>query len=381
VRILILMSDTGGGHRSAAEAIADALTRLNGDSVRVSITDFLTLSGFPLALSRSLYARVIHHPRLWRRIFRLADRPLLPWLEAGPAGRLLLRGIERAVGASAPDVAVSVHPLATSALTRALARLGRSVPTVVIVTDMVCVHTAWAAPQAAASAVATPAAGARLRSLGVPAERISVVGLPVAYRFGQAQPDKSILRQSLGIEPNARTILLVGGGEGAGGMEQQVDALDQGQLGVQMVVVAGRNARLEQQLRRRDWGAPVKVLGFVRNMPELMHTADLLVTKAGPGTISEALVRGLPLIITSALPGQEEGNVGYVVDGGAGIETKTTGDLVQAVRRLTGPEGAADLAKMSACASRLARPQAAADCARLILRAGDGGGTGTFAAP
>ncbi len=153
----------------------------------------------------------------------------------------------------------------------------------------------------------------------------------------------------------------------AGGMADQVAAIARRQLPVQLLVVAGRNAALQRQLSRRDWGLPVHVLGFVRNMPELMHAADLLVTKAGPGTISEALICGLPMVITSALPGQEEGNVSYVVEGGAGVEATTPEVLASALARFSAAEGEATLAAMSAAATRLAKPQAADDIARLIL--------------
>jgi 1,2-diacylglycerol 3-beta-galactosyltransferase len=98
------------------------------------------------------------------------------------------------------------------------------------------------------------------------------------------------------------------------------------------------------------------------------------VTKAGPGTISEALVCGLPMVITSALPGQEEGNVGYVTDRGAGLLAMTSKDLAQIVKRLSGEGGTAELLALAAAASRLAKPNAASDIARLILATANRGG-------
>ncbi len=367
MRVLILMSDTGGGHRSAAQAIAQALHHQAGDAVQVSITDFLALSRFPLNRSATGYSVVIHYPRLWRVLFRVADRPLLPRLISGPPGSLVRRGIKRAVLSTNPDVVVSVHPLATVSVSDTLRRLGRPLPFVVVVTDMVSMHVAWAAPQATACVVATPEARRRLVGYGVPEEGISVLGLPVEPRFADEQRSKTALRQQLGLDTGRFTALLVGGGEGAGGMADQVAAIARRQLPVQLLVVAGRNAALQRQLSRRDWGLPVHVFGFVRNMPELMHAADLLVTKAGPGTISEALICGLPMVITSALPGQEEGNVSYVVEGGAGVEATTPEVLASALARFSAAEGEATLAAMSAAATRLAKPQAADDIARLIL--------------
>ena len=147
---------------------------------------------------------------------------------------------------------------------------------------------------------------------------------------------------------------------------------------MQLAVVAGRNERLQERLRSRDWGLTMHSYGFVHNIPDLMRAADLLVTKAGPGTISEALVCGLPMVITSALLGQEEGNVGYVVDHGAGLLATTSTDLAQIVKRLSGESGAGELSALAQAATRLAKPDAAGDIARLILamanRGGEGGG-------
>jgi 1,2-diacylglycerol 3-beta-galactosyltransferase len=367
MRVLILMSDTGGGHRSAAEAISQALHRIAGESVQVTITDFLALSRFPFDRSAAAYARVVHHPHLWRMVFRAADRPLLPRALAGLPGSLVRRGIRRAIQSADPDVVVSVHPLATVSLGSTLRRLGRSLPFVVVVTDLLSIHVAWAAPQATACTVATSGARQRLVDLGVPQERVSVLGLPVDARFADEQRDKAALRRSLGLEADPFTVLLVGGGEGAGGMEDQVAAIARRQLPVQLVAVAGRNQVLQRRLGLQHWGVPLHVLGFVRNMPELMHAADLLVTKAGPGTISEALICGLAMVLTSALPGQEEGNVGYVVDGGAGVAAPTPQSLAAAVEGFSSPGGADALAAMSTAAKRLSRPRAAEDTANLIL--------------
>jgi 1,2-diacylglycerol 3-beta-galactosyltransferase len=248
-----------------------------------------------------------------------------------------------------------------------LRRLGRSLPFVVVVTDLLSIHVAWAAPQATACTVATSGARQRLVDFGVPQERVSVLGLPVDARFADEQRDKAALRRSLGLEAGLFTVLLVGGGEGAGGMEDQVAAIARRQLPIQLVAVAGRNQVLQRRLGLQHWGVPLHVLGFVRNMPELMHAADLLVTKAGPGTISEALICGLAMVLTSALPGQEEGNVGYVVDGGAGIAAPTPQSLAAAVEGFSSPGGADALAAMSTAAKRLSRPRAAEDTANLIL--------------
>jgi 1,2-diacylglycerol 3-beta-galactosyltransferase len=137
-------------------------------------------------------------------------------------------------------------------------------------------------------------------------------------------------------------------------------------LPVQLVVIAGRNERLQRRLEATRWEVPVVVKGFVTDMPEWMAAADCIVTKAGPGTISEALVMGLPILLHGYVPGQEDGNVQFVIKNGAGLLTRTPDALVEALRELSRP-GNPDLPRMAASAWRLARPDAAMEIARLIL--------------
>ncbi|OSX72499.1 hypothetical protein BU14_0428s0003 [Porphyra umbilicalis] len=143
-----------------------------------------------------------------------------------------------------------------------------------------------------------------------------------------SETSKSRLRRTLDLRPHTPTVLVVGGGDGVGGLAALTTSLTtalaaaRGPDGAQVVVVCGRNAGLAASLAaRRDWAVPVTVTGLVdgSTMSAWMGAADVLVTKAGPGTIAEALIRGLPMVLSGYLPGQERPNVGYVVDGGAGV--------------------------------------------------------------
>src|SRR5207248_392041 len=131
---------------------------------------------------------------------------------------------------------------------------------------------------------------------------------------------KQELQRKLGLEPGLPVVLLVGGGDGAGGIRSAVQAISQARLPVQLLIVTGRNKRLYMHLQRvrASLRVPAKIFGFVHNMPEIMHASDVIITKAGPGTICEALACDLPVILSAFVPGQEEGNVTFITENNAG---------------------------------------------------------------
>jgi 1,2-diacylglycerol 3-beta-galactosyltransferase len=135
--------------------------------------------------------------------------------------------------------------------------------------------------------------------------------------------------------------------------------------GVSLVVIAGRNHSLKERLNQIQWPIPTFIYDFVREMPDFMHAADILVTKAGPGTICEALIAGLPMVLYSRLPGQEEGNVRYTVKEGAGVWAPRPELIASAICNwIEHPE---ERKRVAAACRRLARPQAARQIARILI--------------
>jgi len=150
-----------------------------------------------------------------------------------------------------------------------------------------------------------------------------------------------------------------------GAIEEVARAIDHANLPLQLIIITGRNKELKENLDQYPWQGAVKIYGFTQDMSDFLRAADILVTKAGPGMISEALASGIPMILFSRLDGQEEGNVGYVTDHHAGIWAPQPELVVEAIRRwLDHPEERAQVA--AACLS-LARPHAAAEIARVLV--------------
>jgi 1,2-diacylglycerol 3-beta-galactosyltransferase len=249
-------------------------------------------------------------------------------------------------------------------MARAIRNCGRKIPFTTVVTDLVSTHAAWYTNQADLIIVPTTVAYRRALSLGISPEHMEVVGLPVAERFCQLAGNQVEIRARLGWPRDRLVILLVGGGEGMGPLEPTAHAIDAAGLPLQLVIIAGRNKKLKERLERYPWRVPAAIYGFVQEMPDFMRAADILVTKAGPGTISEAFIAGLPMVLYSRLPGQEDGNVGYVVSNEAGVWAPRPDAVVAALANwLYNP----DLRQRASNAClHLARPYAAREIARLL---------------
>ena len=192
--------------------------------------------------------------------------------------------------------------------------------------------------------------------------------MPIDPKFMLSFESKQALQRKLGLKSDLPVVLLTGGGEGAMGLRAAVHAISHARLQVQLLIIAGRNKRLyvELQRLRSSLHVPAKVFGFVQNMQEMMHASDVIVTKAGPGTICEALACNLPIILSGYVPGQEEGNVTYVEENQVGMLAYDSVELINILRRLLMP-GSELLRQELENARRISRPGASFDIANCIL--------------
>jgi 1,2-diacylglycerol 3-beta-galactosyltransferase len=361
--ILFLFSDTGGGHRSAAEAIIEAIHLKYGNQLSTKMVDIIKQYGPPLINKLpELYPQMVRVPSAWGLGYRLSDGHRRARLITASAWPYVRRSIRSLIDQNPSDLIVSVHPLATAPVLRALGR-DRS-PFITVVTDLVTTHALWYHRRTDLCIVPTEAA--RLRGLqnGLKPEQLVTIGLPVADRFRQSFASSEVLRAQYGWPLDRKLVLLVGGGEGMGPLEKTTRAIADANLPVALAVITGRNHSIKIHLEAQKWPIPVFIYGFVHEMPDFMRSADILVTKAGPGTISEALIAGLPMVLYSRLPGQEDGNVTYVVSEGAGVWAPHPDEIVTAIRAWINSPGQYARAK-EAC-QRLARPQAAREIAALL---------------
>jgi 1,2-diacylglycerol 3-beta-galactosyltransferase len=303
---------------------------------------------------------------LWKMLWRSEDRPWVTETGARILMPFFSHSLRQIYEAERPNLVVGVHSFVNHIPVRVLRRTtGDHIPFVTVITDMVAVHSAWCCPEVDYCLVPTQEARQRAIGFGMPQEQVEVVGQPVALEFAANLGEKSDVRRRLGLDHDRPGVLIVGGGDGVGPLYETARAIATTVPNAQLMVVAGRNAELRQKLESTTWEIPTRIDGFVENMPELMCASDLLVTKAGPGTLAEAFIAGLPVIISSYIPGQEEANVRYVLEHQAGAYATDPLEIAGIVRNWLQP-GDPLLEQVVANASALARPDAAAVIARRL---------------
>jgi 1,2-diacylglycerol 3-beta-galactosyltransferase len=361
--ILFLFSDTGGGHRSAVEAIIEALQLEFDDRISTQMVDiFLDFAPRPLSYLPKWYPYMVRLPEVWGAGYKLSNGSRRARLIVESAYPYVRRSLRKLISQNPADMIVSVHPLANDPFLHALGK--HRPPFITVVTDLVTTHALWYHKDVDLCLVPTEEARQRGLLANLKPEQVKVVGLPVADRFCQPTGDKDILRHQLGWPSDAPVVLLVGGGEGMGPVEKISLAIAQANLPVTLVVVTGRNAELKQRLEARQWPMTTLIYGFVHEMPDFMRAADIMVTKAGPGSISEALNAGLPMILYSRLPGQEDGNVDYVISEGVGVWAPKASYIISVLHAwLTHPEQR-ELVADACC--QAARPEAAREIATIL---------------
>jgi len=374
-RLLFLLADTGGGHRSPATAVARALRERHGGRVQVKLVDVLAdYAPWPLNRLSDIYPYAV---RLrgwpWALGYRLSDGPRRVALITRCCWPLARAALSRLLHDYSADAVLSCHPILNHLTRRALAEGAASKPLITLVVDLIDAHPFWFAPGVSRYLVPTEMARRRALACGLPEGRVCVTGLPVRASFARiTREPPSAVKLRLGLEVDLPLVLLVNGAEGMGeSLYRLCESIANSGARVQLAAIAGRNEQVQAQVAAAEWPLPTRSEGFVDNMHEWMRAADLLVTRASPSTISEAAVIGLPMVLSSALPGQERPNVSYVVQAGAGVWAPKPEQMATAVRELLSSEKSR-LAQMAARARTLAQPGAAQRVAEIVWAAANG---------
>jgi UDP-N-acetylglucosamine:LPS N-acetylglucosamine transferase len=339
MKVLFALSDTGSGHRSAAAAISAALQELGNGSVECRLLDVLCVTNFPLLRNSPTIYDNFSTRSLWfyNALFRATDGQI----QMGFLSKLVFwwsqLNLVRAILETSPHVVVCTHPLVQRLVCYARASYRLPFHIVTAVTDPVTIHSAWVYPDIDFYFLPTDEATTVIHQRGFPPERTRQTGFPVHPKFVRYDRSPIEARRELDIAEEPFTLLLTSGGVGAGLIRSLVIALEQVYSNMQFLVVTGKNRTLYEELTRHVRNPLTHIYGFVNNMEVLMAASDIVVTKAGPGTLMEALVMRRPVILTEAIGLQEEGNIDFVNNRKLGYFCPTTDCIIEAVKTLTDP--------------------------------------------
>lgn len=359
-RITILMTGAGGGHLASAQSLEEAL---EGRACVTLVNVLDEHSPFPFNQLSDSYAPVVAiAPDLYRLAYNVVQTPLGDGLLEHGAYRLLGKEMARAILDTKPDLVISVHGLLNAVPLRALRAAGCKAPFVTVVVDGGVPPVSWFAKSADLCCVADDGIRSLALEAGMRPDRLITTGLPIRRQFIEARTlGEAEARRSMGVEPDLPLVLIMGGGAGMGRVGRMAVAvakrLAEHGTRAQMAVIAGTNERLRKRLADNDWPVPVTVLGLTSRVAEWMAAADVLLTKAGPGTIAEAACLGVPTLLTGFVPGQEEDNVAWAErNGGAVFEPRPRQASVLVERWLR--SGDPELDSMSVRMLEMGRPDA-----------------------
>jgi processive 1,2-diacylglycerol beta-glucosyltransferase len=340
-KVLLLSASAGAGHIRAAEAIEKAFSQAkDAESREVRHIDVLNYTN---KLFRHLYSKayidlVNKMPEVPGWFYDKLDKPWKNERRRLALDKLNTRPFVKLLREYQPDLIVCTHFLPAEIVSWLKAKERLASRQVIIVTDF-DVHAMWLVHHYERYFVAIDEARAYLEVLGIPAEKITVSGIPIDPVFA-VKKDKQEMRAKHGLAPDRTTILLSAGGFGVGSVDALVHSLLPLQHRAQIVAICGRNEELKQRLTKLaarakpDATVLLKPFGYTKEMDELMTASDLVLGKPGGLTTSEALAKGLVFVIVNPIPGQEERNSDHLLEGAVAIRCNNLPTLSYKLDRL-----------------------------------------------
>jgi processive 1,2-diacylglycerol beta-glucosyltransferase len=322
-RLLVLSASIGAGHVKAGEGLCQAYTEaFNGEARHV---DFLRYASpiFSHWVEEAYYLMTKHTPSVYKLLYQMADNRFSP---AKKSEVLIgLRKYRDLVREFRPHAIISTHFFPAAIVSYMYPHF--SVPNGVVLTDYVS-HHIWVNPNTQLFFVAHDGMVDELKQLGVEEEKIRVTGIPIRPVFNQ-EFNRRELQQKLGLHPNRLTLLVMSGGNAIGPLADVMKILEQFKEKFQIFVVTGHNQKSFLQLSElfQELKINGEVLGYIDNIHEYMAAADLLISKAGGLTVTEAITIGLPMAIIQPTPGQEDGNTAFLTKAGSGVYLKSIKEL------------------------------------------------------
>ena len=363
-RILILTASIGSGHMRAAEAIRAAFAaHPSAHEMQVDVVDFMAreVSLIHYLMKRTYLTMLRFVPNLYDVFFRFAGKKTGGGIVRGAFAQVMVSTMGRIVRTYEPDLIVATHPFPEGAAALWRMRHGDSYALAALLTDY-ALHAIWLVRGVNQYFVATETMAAEMAARGFDPHTVHASGIPIAradYSLSQRAAQEQV-----GLDGELPTVLLMGGGLGIGGMERTLAALETLERRLAILVVAGRNCVLEAHAQRVAERSrhEIRVFAYTDKIPILMRAADLLITKPGGLTLSEAFAAGLPLLLHDPIPGPETENAVYATRHGAAVWLHPGECMASAVKEIL----AHRIPEMRRAARICAREHAAGDVAEIL---------------
>src|SRR5271166_1940135 len=362
-RVLLLSASSGAGHVRAAQALEKAFAARGDCNVEHIDTIEYVSKLFQRVYEKAYISMVRRAPELMGVLYDRLDQPWHHPRRRLAMDRLSTGPMIRMLKCVQPDLCVATHFLAAEIVAWLIAKRKLRAHNAIVVTDY-DVHAMWLCRTVDRYYVAIDEAAEYLAHIGVPREKVRVTGIPIDPVF-EVPVGRSEARRKLGLSVDSRVLLISAGGYGVGLVEQLVNGLLALGRPWQLVAIAGKGEKLRARLEQlsksagklADGGHRLVAVGFTKEMDQYMAAADALIGKSGGLTTSEALARGLPMILIEPIPGQEERNADHLLEAGVAIRCNNLPAAAWKIGTLMdNPE---KLKAMSIAAGKMARPDAA----------------------
>jgi processive 1,2-diacylglycerol beta-glucosyltransferase len=366
-KILILFEPLGAGHESAAKAITQAFN-LKYPEIEVKSVD---ASDFSFEISRQLTPWIYNYvttrvPFLYKLIYEYSDHKLRRKILRDISSSVLKKShFVKFIQDFAPDFIISTNPLPMQLVSKTKEKKIIDIPSANVCTDF-GFHPFWHNEDVNYYFVANEEIKESLIKYDVNYNKIKITGIPTSSKFSKPVDRKKII-DNLGLDALRPILLIVGGRTSYKNLSVIISGIRENNNDLQFIIVAGRDNVLLKNLENSEIkkDATIRIFGFVNNLDEYMSVADLIMTKAGGLTVSECLVKNLPMVINDVIPGQEDDNVKYVVNHGAAIKATNAEEVISVVNDLLlNPE---KIATMKENCKKIAKPNAAIDLVDFVV--------------
>lgn len=365
-RVLIISTSAGTGHVRAAQALEKEF----GRDARVSRVVHEDALRFTNKIFRefysTLYMKLVRSaPNVLGWAYRASDEPWKGEAVRTRLDRLNTHKLVDFIREFDPHLTVCTHFMPAGIISHLMEKKKFETRLAIVVTDLDC-HAMWLSRRFHHYFVAIDETKAHLEVLGLPSERITVSGIPIDPVFA-IPVDRAAVRATYGLDPRRTTLLLSAGALGVGPTELIVERLKLLRHDVQCIVICGKNPEVKARVERAVGAAQAtfRILGYTDRMHELMHISDLFIGKPGGLTTSEALACGLPMVVFSPIPGQEERNSDHLLENGIAIRCNELTTMPFKIDALLDQPGR--LAGMREAARALGRPHAARTIVETLL--------------